>query len=261
MDHGHLPVAAGSRSSIVAPAQNGMPSGTTSSAGSTFPAFGRLSAKRVASSVRPDWLRGARVVLRSKRRMSITARTWTRVTVSFAVVLSVVVGLTGGRSVAATPRQHAAIVGAGVLAGRPWRVAVGSQGRNRKGVCLQTLFGLGEGILCAAPARRRGMVTADQDGRAPHGRARITVIAAALNRTVGTLRLVRDDGRVMNLHTRPIRARRADAHIKNFRYLAKAVRGSICAKRMETIGIEGRVLWQVPEGELERMRLVCKPGT
>lgn len=65
----------------------------------------------------------------------------------------------------------------------------------------------------------------------------------------------------MNLHPRPIGARRADAHIKNFRYLAKAARGSICAERMETIGAEGRVLWQVPESELERMGLVCKPVT
>jgi hypothetical protein len=105
------------------------------------------------------------------------------------------------------------------------------------------------------------MVMAEEDGRAPHGRAKITVIAAALNRTVGTLRLVRDDGAVMNLHARPIRAKRADAHIKNFRYLGKAFRGSICAKRLETIGVEGRVLWQVPEYELKSMGFVCAPGT
>jgi hypothetical protein len=87
------------------------------------------------------------------------------------------------------------------------------------------------------------------------------VIAAALNRAVGTLRLVRDDGGVVNLHARPVQAKRADAHIKNFRYLGKAFRGSICAKQMETIGVEGRVLWRVPVSELKELGLVCGPGT
>lgn len=102
----------------------------------------------------------------------------------------------------------------------------------------------------------------ETDGRAPHGRARMTVIAAALNRTVRTLRLVRDDGSVIRMHPRPIGATRADAHIKNFRYLAKAVRGSICAERVETVGAGGEVLWDLPEGELELMGLLCErvPG-
>jgi hypothetical protein len=193
--------------------------------------------------------------------MKLVAKTRIVALVGGAVVLSVVVGLFGGRSVAATSPQHAAIVASGVLDGRPWRVAVGSQGKHRKGVCLQTLVKSGEALYCAGPVWRRGIVTVETDGRAPHGRATITVIAAALNRTVGTLRLVREDGSVMNLHSRPIRAKRADAHIKNFHYLAKAVRGSICAERMETIGVEGRVRWQIPESELERMGLICTPGT
>jgi hypothetical protein len=90
----------------------------------------------------------------------------------------------------------------------------------------------------------------------------MTVIAAALNRTVRTLRLFSDDGSVIRMHPRPIGVPHADAHIKNFRYLAKAVRGSICAERLETIGAEGKVLWNVPESEMERMGLLCKrvPG-
>jgi hypothetical protein len=170
--------------------------------------------------------------------------------------------LIGGGASAATSREHAAIVASGVLNGRPWRVAVGSQGRHRKGVCLQTLTKFAEDLACAAPVRRRGMVTVETDGRAPHGRARITVIAAALNRTVRTLRLVRDDGTLIRMHPRPIGVSRADAHIKNFRYLAKAVRGSICVERLETVGADGNVLWDVPESELERMGLLCEfvPG-
>lgn len=185
-------------------------------------------------------------------------RTWATAVVSTAVVLSVIAGAIGGRSTAATSPRHAAIVASGVLKGRSWRVAVGSE---RKGVCLQTLVRTGEILDCSAPVKRRGIVTVKGDGRAPHGRARITVIAAALNRSVGTLRLVRDDGSVMNLHPRPIASRHADSRIRNLRYLAKAVRGSICAQQMETIGVEGRVLWQVSEGELERLGLVCKRGT
>lgn len=178
---------------------------------------------------------------------------------ALAVVLAVLIG---GGATAATSPEHAAVFVLGDLGGRPWRVAVGSQGRHRKGVCLQTLVTTGEDLFCAGPVRRRGIVTVTGDGRAPHGRARMTVIAAALNRTVRALRLVRDDGTVIRMHPRPIGVRRADAHIKNFRYLAKAVRGSICAERLETVGAEGNVLWDVPESELERMGLLCEyvPG-
>jgi hypothetical protein len=187
---------------------------------------------------------------------------WIAALVGGAVVLSVAVGLTDGRSVAATSPQHVAIVASGDLQGRPWRVVVGSQGRHRKGVCLQTLTKSGEVLACAAPAKSRGIVTVESDGRAAHGRSKITVMAAALDQAVGTLRLVREGGSVMNLHPRPIGARRADSHIKNFDYLAKAVPGSICAERLETIGAGGKVLWEVPKSELERMGLLCErvPG-
>lgn len=187
-------------------------------------------------------------------------KTWMTILAGGAVSLLLVGGLRAAQSAAAGPPSHAAVVASGVLNGRPWRVAVRSQGLHRKGVCLQTLTKTGETLACSAPVRRRGIVTVQSDGRAPHGRARITVIAAALNQTVGTLRLVLRDGSAMNLHARRIRAKSADAHIKSFRYLARAVRGSLCAERVETIGLGGDVLWQVPEGELARMGLVCKPG-
>ena len=198
--------------------------------------------------------------LGNERWMNIGAKARIITLVIFAVTVSVVAGPIGGRSAAATSPQHAAIVASGVLDGRAWHVAVGSQGQHRKGVCLQTLAKSGETLFCAAPAKRRGIVVVETDGGS-HGKPRITVIGAALNKAVGTLRVVGDDGSVMNLHPRPIGDKRADAHIKNFLYLGKAVRGQICAERMETIGVEGRVLWQVPEGELERMGLVCKAGT
>lgn len=123
---------------------------------------------------------------------------------------------------------------------------------------MQVLTRTSESTLCSAPVKRRGLVTVDRDGRAAHGHARMTVLGGAFNRAVVTLRLATRGGHVIRLHPRPIGVQGADAHIRSFRYVAKAVGGSMCLERLETVGAGGRVFWQAHEGELVILGLGCK---
>ncbi len=169
-----------------------------------------------------------------------------------------------GMAVAASNQEI--LVAKGHVGGYHWLVAA-AQDEGREGICFEVgtfkgnpRNGVNGGGQCSAPAAKRGiLLTATEPGARP-GRLAMTVVGAAFNQAVKSVKVTSFDGQTKRLTPRPVpRSRTQGSTVANFRYLAFAVRGPWCAESMVTLAANGKPLWEASWEEIGGHRKAHDP--
>jgi hypothetical protein len=157
--------------------------------------------------------------------------------------------------VATGAEPEGATIASGRLRGIEWAVEAAPD-EGRKGIC----FGVGYGkrltpysfdVQCSGPAEKRGIFTALESSNRHGGFGAITVVGMALNVAVARVEVTSLSGRVEVLRPKKARGPGSDlGHVAEYRYIAFAVRGPWCAKKVATYDRTGAVLFEDDRPEL-----------
>jgi hypothetical protein len=135
---------------------------------------------------------------------------------------------------------------------RHWFVAVEPQGEHRKGIAFEVGSfdrvpgnGVDYGAEYSAPAVKRGVVSVEaRPGRGPDF-PEMTVVGMAMNKAVKAVEVTYFDGSNRRLVPGAIRPSLVDGSpVANFDYIAFAMRGPWCARRLVTLDRRGDPLWE-----------------
>lgn len=142
-------------------------------------------------------------------------------------------------------------VGSGIVDRQEWAVYVKAE---RQGICFEATLLLPDEVeasgagQCSKPVLARGIFLFEVEPGEGGKNSGATVVGGAFNRAVDRVELEGFDG---NVRTLPLRRSTGDSGPRRFSYVAFAVGGVLCARRVMTLH-EGRVVWSGKWQEFSR---------
>lgn len=169
---------------------------------------------------------------------------------NWRVCASVVLGvILASVSVSSAAEGPTTMVGHGRAGRFQWAVNARPE---RRSICLEVVAydprvaadeeGRGQ---CSYPSPRRGILLVTSNRKRRKEEPKITVIGAALNPVIKRVVVVSFDGARVFLRPRSIGRPNISTRVRDFRYLAFAVRGVWCAQRVITYDSNGHRRWSV----------------
>lgn len=130
-----------------------------------------------------------------------------------------------------------------------WAVDARSEG---EGICLEVVaydpkIAAGEAGSgqCSYPSPQRGILIMTSNRIRGKSAPKITVVGAAFDPVIRKVVVVSFDGARQILHPRYIRQKTASRRVRSLRYLAFAVKGPWCARRVTTYDTNAHRRWTV----------------